>query len=360
MVDELPDRPRKGRGAVSNRAGRFEPHARVAIDDGWGSALDDDLPPPRTTLLVDTSRTIISRNQSPDVPFAHTINPYKGCEHGCVYCFARPTHAYLGLSPGLDFETRLFHKPNAPEQLDQELRAKGYVPSTVALGANTDAYQPVERELELTRRILGVLAAFRHPLGIVTKSALVTRDLDILAPLAARHLAQVCVSITTLDRDLSRRLEPRAPTPARRLETIRQLSAAGVPVAVLVSPMIPGLTDHEMEAILDAAARAGATGANTILLRLPREIAGLVEEWLVAHVPDRADRVLSLIRQSRDGGLNHAAFGRRMTGSGAYATLLADRFRLACKRLGLGARGWSLDHAQFTLPPRAGDQLSLF
>ena len=360
MVDELPDVARKGRGAVSNRSGRFESQARVAIDDGWGSAFDDDIPPLKTTLAVDTARAVISYNRSPDVPFDRTINPYRGCEHGCVYCFARPTHAYLGLSPGLDFETRLFHKPDAPAILDKELRARGYTPATVALGANTDAYQPVERDLHLTRRLLEVLAAFHHPLGIVTKSALVLRDLDILVPMAERNLAQVCVSLTTLDRTLARALEPRAPTPARRLEAIRQLARAGVPVAVLVSPVIPGLNDHEMESLLEAARDAGAQTANIILLRLPLEIAGLFHEWLRSHAPDRADRVLSLLRQSRDGALNHAAFGRRMTGSGPYAALIADRFRLACKRLGLAERGWHLDTGRFRPPPRAGDQLLLF
>ncbi len=270
--DELPPRAIKGRGAVSNRSGRFEADLRNAVDDGWGSAWDDDLPPLRTTLTVDTSRTIITRNTSPDVPFDRSINPYKGCEHGCIYCFARPTHAYLGLSPGLDFETRLFYKPEAPELLDRELRVRHYRPATLALGANTDPYQPVERDLKLTRRILEVLDAFRHPVGVVTKSALIARDIDILAPMAAARRVQVCLSVTTLDRDLARRMEPRAATPERRLDTIRRLTAAGIPVTVLASPMIPGLNDWELERILTAAAEAGATGANYILLRLPLEI----------------------------------------------------------------------------------------
>lgn len=375
MVDELPDVPRKGRGAISNRSGRYERETRVAVDDGWETwankdganrngadedGADGDAPPLRTTLHVDTSRSIISRNRSPDVPFDQSINPYKGCEHGCIYCFARPTHAYLGLSPGLDFETVLFHKPDAPALLDRELRAKSYRVSPIALGANTDPYQPVERDLGLTRRILEVLDAFNHPVGIVTKSALVLRDLDILARMAARNLAHVCVSITTLDRDLARTLEPRAATPPRRLETIRRLSDAGVPVAVLASPMIPALNDHELESILETAAAAGASGANIILVRLPLEIAPLFEEWLRAHVPNRADRVLNLIRQCRGGELYKAGFGRRMSGEGPYAALLSKRFALACARLGLGGRWHGFDTAAFRPPPAAGDQLALF
>ncbi|PWC56424.1 hypothetical protein TSO221_02290 [Azospirillum sp. TSO22-1] len=358
-MDELPDRGRKGRGAVSNRSGRFEPHARVFVDDGWTVDDDHDPPPLRTTLSVDTSRTIITRNSSPDIPFDRSINPYKGCEHGCVYCFARPTHAYLGLSPGLDFETRLFHKPDAPELLKKELRARGYTVAPMALGANTDPYQPVERDLKLTRRILEVLDETNHPVALVTKSALVLRDLDILARMAARNLAHVCISVTTLDRGLARRLEPRASTPPRRLEVIRELSRAGVPVTVLASPMIPGLTDHELETILEAAADAGATGASTILVRLPLEISGLFEEWLRTHAPQRADRVLSLIRQCRGGALYQSGFGRRMSGQGPYAELLSRRFRLTAERLGLGGRWRELDTASFRPPPMPGDQLSL-
>ncbi|WP_431858412.1 PA0069 family radical SAM protein [Azospirillum sp.] len=359
MVDELPDRGRKGRGAVSNRSGRFEPHARVSVDDGWTFDDDHDPPPLRTTLSVDTSRTIITRNSSPDIPFDRSINPYKGCEHGCVYCFARPTHAYLGLSPGLDFETKLFHKPDAPDLLKKELRARGYTVATMALGANTDPYQPVERDLGLTRRILEVLDEANHPVALVTKSALVLRDLDILARMAARNLAHVCISVTTLDRGLARRLEPRAATPPRRLEVIRELSRAGVPVAVLASPMIPGLTDHELESILEAAAAAGASGASYILVRLPLEISGLFEEWLRTHAPQRADRVLSLIRQCRGGALYQSGFGRRMAGQGPYAELLSRRFRLTAERLGLGGRWRELDTASFRPPPMPGDQLSL-
>ncbi len=359
MVDLLPDAPLKGRGAVSNRTGRFEANARVRIDDGWGDGDPADGPPsPATTLTVDATRTIVTRNESPDVPFDRSINPYKGCEHGCVYCFARPTHAYLGLSPGLDFETRLFWKPDAPALLDRELRRAGYEPRTIALGANTDAYQPVERDLRLTRRILEVLCAFRHPFGIITKSALVLCDLDLIAPMAADGLAGVSISVTTLDRDLARRMEPRASTPAKRLDAIRRLADAGVPVAILASPMIPALNDHEMEAILAAGAEAGATSANTILLRLPLELAGLFEEWLRTHVPDRADRVLSLVRQSRGGALYRSEFGERMMGTGPHADLLRARFRAAVRRYGLGGRRWDLRTDLFRVPPAPGDQMS--
>ncbi|HZH25644.1 MAG TPA: PA0069 family radical SAM protein [Azospirillaceae bacterium] len=361
MSDELPDRVRKGRGAVSNRVGRFEAHARARVDDGWGvpDGEDADPPPLATVLGVDASRTILTTNDSPDIPFERSINPYKGCEHGCIYCFARPTHAYLGLSPGLDFETRIFWKPNGPDLLEKALRAPGYTPQMIALGANTDPYQPVERRLGLTRRLLEVLAAHNHPVGIITKSALVLRDLDILAPMSAKGLVTVCLSVTTLDRELARRMEPRASTPARRIAALRELSAAGVRTAVLASPMIPSLTDHELERILEAGAEAGATAANYILLRLPREIADLFDEWLRAHAPDRAERVLSLIRQSRDGELYRGRFGERMSGTGPYAALLARRFDLACKRLGLNKRRWDLRTDLFAPPPRPGDQMRL-
>ncbi|HSK40113.1 MAG TPA: PA0069 family radical SAM protein [Arenibaculum sp.] len=363
--DELPDVPRKGRGAVSNRTGRFEALDYRRVDDGWGSAPlqvhDDDLPPLRTTLTADAARRILTRNDSPDIPFDRSINPYRGCEHGCIYCFARPTHAWLGLSPGLDFETRLFHKPDAAKLLDAELRAKGYRARTVALGANTDPYQPVERDRRITRSVLEVLSAFNHPVGIITKSALVLRDIDILASMAERRLVRVCLSVTTLDADLARKMEPRASTPARRIETIRQLNEAGVPTAVLASPMIPALNDHELERILDAARAAGAGAANYILLRLPLEIADLFEEWLRAHVPDRAGRVLNLLRDARGGALYRSQFGARMKGSGPHAELLARRFELACRRLGLDRRRWhDLDTTRFRPPPRPGDQIELF
>ena len=356
--ERLGDRPRKGRGAVSNRSGRFEALAGEPVDDGWGTA-EEDPPPLRTTLTVDSARSIIARNTSPDIPFDQSINPYRGCEHGCVYCFARPTHAFLGLSPGLDFETRLFYKPDAAALLEAELRHPRYRPKLIAMGTNTDPYQPAERELGLTRAILEVLARFNHPVGIVTKSALVLRDLDVLAPMARKGLAQVFLSVTTLDRGLARALEPRAATPPRRLDAIAQLSAAGVPTGVMAAPMIPALNDHELEAILAAAAEAGAASASYILLRLPLEIKDLFAEWLHTHVPDRAERVLSLIRQTRDGALYRLEFGTRMRGSGAVADLLAARFRTASRRLGLDRGRSGLDTAQFAVPPAEGDQLRL-
>ena len=348
--DRLPDRPRKGRGAVGNADGRYEPTRREAIDDGWGAA-EDDPPPLRTTVTIDATRTIIARNQSPDVPFDRSINPYRGCEHGCVYCFARPTHAWLGLSPGLDFESRLFAKPDAPELLARELARPGYQPAVMALGTNTDPYQPIEREHRITRRILEVLAACNHPVGIVTKSALVARDIDILAPMAARRLARVYLSVTTLDSGLARRLEPRAPTPARRLETMRLLAAAGIPVGVMVAPVIPALTDHEIERILEAAAAAGATSGGHVLLRLPLEIKELFQDWLAAHAPLKARRVLDLVRQTRGGELYQSAWGTRMTGTGPYAESIARRFDLAVKRCGLDGRNRDFDTSLFRPPP---------
>lgn len=364
MDEELPDKPIKGRGAVSNRSGRFEATARVLIDDGWGGGwsggVDDDLPPLRTTLGVDAARSILSRNNSPDIVFDASINPYRGCEHGCVYCYARPTHAYLGLSPGLDFETKLFHKPNAVELLERELRAPRYRPQIIALGANTDPYQPVERETRLTRQILQVLAAYNNPVMVVTKSALIARDIDILAPMAAKGLAQAAISLTTLDRGLARKLEPRAASPERRLDAIRRLSAAGIPVAVLASPMIPALNDHELERLVEAAADQGAVAANAILLRLPLEIADLFSEWARAHFPDRAERIMSLIRQSRGGGLNDPRFGSRMEGTGPYAELLRRRLERVCARLGLRKGAVAARTDLFRPPPRPGDQLSLF
>jgi DNA repair photolyase len=358
-MDELADRPVKGRGAASNRSGRFEAHQRRAVDDGWLGAEEDEPPPLRTTLTADATRTIIARNDSPDIPFDRSINPYRGCEHGCIYCFARPSHAFLGLSPGLDFETRIFHKPDAARLLEAELRRPGYRPEVIAVGANTDPYQPAERHLKITRSVLEVLARFGHPVSVVTKSALVTRDIDILAPMAAEGLAQVAVSVTTLDRSLARTMEPRAATPARRLEAIGRLAAAGIPVAVLASPMIPALNDHELEAILEAAAKAGARRAGSILLRLPLELKELFEEWLATHAPLRAARILSLVRQTRNGRLYDPAFGRRMTGEGPYAELIMARFRAACSRLGLERRTWALRTDLFAPPPAAGDQLRL-
>jgi len=352
--------PIDGRGARSNRAGRFE-RTRVAPRDEPDPVLDEEEPAPlATTVTPEKTRTIISTNDSPDVPFDQSINPYRGCEHGCVYCFARPTHSYLGLSPGLDFETKLFSKPDAAALLREELRRPSYKVSTIALGANTDPYQPIERRLGITRSVLEVLAEHRHPTAIVTKSALVLRDLDILKAMAADRLVAVMISVTTLDRSLARRMEPRAATPPRRIEAIRALSAAGLPVGVLASPMIPGLNDAEVEAILAAAAEAGARSAGYVVLRLPHEIKDLFREWLEAYVPLRAKHVLSLVRDLRDGALYDATFGKRMKGVGPQADLLRRRFEVARRRLGLLARPAPLDHSLFGVPPRTGDQASLF
>lgn len=366
--DEDPNRGQvhKGRGAVSNRTGRYEAEARMAFDDGWGAPDDEPAPRPATTVTPERTTRILSRNDSPDIPFDRSINPYKGCEHGCIYCFARPTHAYLGLSPGLDFETRLFSKPDAPAALRKALAQRGYQCDVIALGANTDPYQPVERQARITRAILEVLRDCQHPVSIVTKSNLVLRDVDILADMAARNLASVHVSITTLDRALARRLEPRAPTPGRRLEAVEALRRAGVPVTVLVSPVIPALNDADIERVLEAADRAGARAASYILVRLPLEIKDLFAEWLAAHYPDRARRVLDLIRDTRDGKLYQAEFGTRMRGTGAYAALIARRFEVAARRLGLAAGLPPLDRSRFRPPakdspnPDPGPQLNLF
>jgi len=354
--------PKKGRGAVSNESGRYEVIAREAFDDGWDHG-DESVPPLRTSVTMDRSKTIIARNTSPDIPFDRSINPYRGCEHGCVYCFARPTHAYLGLSPGLDFESKLFAKPQAAALLEGELRKPGYQCATLQMGSNTDPYQPLERKLEITRQILQVLDRFNHPVGIVTKSGAVARDLDILAPMAERGLAAVAVSVTTLDRSLARKLEPRAPTPEKRLAAIRELSAAGISVAVMAAPMIPALNDDELERIIEAGAAAGASAASYSLLRLPLEISGLFEEWLDTHAPLKAKHVLSLVRQCRGGRINQARFGTRFKGTGAYAQLLSKRFHLARERAGLidaGASEFQLRADLFKPPPQAGDQLALF
>ena len=347
-----------GRGAISNPTGRYEPRRVVFLPEQEADPAETDSPPRlATTVTPETVRSVITRNDSPDVPFDTSINPYRGCEHGCIYCFARPTHAYLGLSPGLDFESRLFSKPDAAERLAEELSRPGYRCEAIALGANTDPYQPIERELRITRGILEVLAAHHHPLSIVTKSHLVLRDLDLLRPMAAKRLASVFFSVTTLENELARRMEPRAPAPARRLEAIRALSAAGVPTGVLASPMVPGLNDDELESILEAAAAAGALSAGYILLRLPGEVATLFSEWLDAHYPLRKSHILSLIRQTRGGKLYDPRFGERMRGEGPYADLLARRFALAVKRLGLSRRP-ELDVSQFRVT--AGTQLKLF
>jgi DNA repair photolyase len=360
MDEVLPDRARKGRGAVSNVTGRFEPERRERTDDGWGSA-DEAVPPLDTIYARDSAKTIIARNDSPDVPFDRSINPYRGCEHGCIYCFARPSHAYLGLSPGLDFETRIFVKEDAPDLLRAELSKPSYDCKAITLGANTDVYQPVERKLGLTRRILEVLRDFRHPVCLITKSALVQRDIDLLSAMAEQRLAAVAVSLTTLDRGLARRMEPRAATPERRLETMAALAKAGIPVAVLASPMIPALNDMEMDRILEAAAAAGATSAGYTFLRLPLEIAPLFEEWLATHAPDKAKHVMSLVRQSRGGKAYQSEWGTRMRGTGPYAELLRLRFEAARKRYGLErGRAWHLDTTRFKKPPQKGDQLALF
>ena len=343
----------KGRGAVSNTTGRFEPQVREAFDDGWAS-LTEDMPSLRTTLTRETVKSALSWNDSPDLSFDRSINPYRGCEHGCVYCFARPSHAYLGLSPGLDFETKLTFKPNLSETLAHELSKPGYIPKPVVLGANTDPYQPIERNLGVTRGVLEVLERFGHPVTIVTKSAGVLRDADILSRMAQRRLVRVCLSITTLDPKLARAMEPRAASPLRRLEAVRALAAQGVPVAVLAAPMIPGINDMELERILDASAQAGATSAGYVLLRLPLEVRQIFEEWLHVHYPDRAARVLALVRQTRGGKLYDSRFGQRHVGEGAYAELLGQRFTLALRRLGLDRREGGttrLDCAQFN--PRA-------
>ena len=351
---------RKGRGAASNESGRFEMEKRVAFDDGWG--LEDAEPLPLTTTLsVDATRTIIARNDSPDIGFDRSINPYRGCEHGCIYCYARPSHAYLGLSPGLDFESRLFYKPQAAALLAAELRKKGYACRPIALGSNTDPYQPVERRLGVTRSILEVLREFRHPVTIVSKSALIRRDLDILSEMAKDRLAIVTISVTTLDRALARVMEPRAATPERRLETIAALVDAGVPTGVLSAPMIPALNDSEMEQILERARAAGATSAGYTLLRLPLELKALFREWLETHFPDKAAHVLSLVAQAHGGRLYDSAWSKRMTGAGPYADMLGVRFDRACRKLGFNQRTTDpLDTTRFRPPPQTGDQLSLF
>jgi len=348
----------RGRGAVSNAAGRYEKQSRVLMDDGWNTN-DEPEPSLKTEILRDTSRTIITRNTSPDISFNQSINPYKGCEHGCIYCFARPTHAYLGFSPGADFESKIFAKPNATELLRRELSAPGYVPQVIAIGTNTDPYQPVERKLKIMRSIMEVLAEFKHPVGIVTKNALILRDIDILAPMAEMGLAKVALSITTLDRQLARTMEPRASTPPKRLDAIRQLTEVGIPTSVMFAPVIPALNDEEMEHVLEAAKTAGARGAGYVLLRLPLEIKDLFREWLEANVPDRAKHVMSLVRSVRGGKDYDSNWNTRMRGTGPYAEMLARRFHLAVKRLGLNTDHRPLDVSQFKRPAHVGEQLAL-
>jgi DNA repair photolyase len=349
----------RGRGAQSNAAGRFESLVHEAFDDGW---TDEDAPPPklRTTLSIDRARTIINRNDSPDIGFDRSINPYRGCEHGCIYCYARPTHAYLGLSPGLDFESQLYFKPEAAKLLETELSRPKYVCERIQLGANTDPYQPIERQLRITRGVLETLARFRHPVGITTKNAMITRDADILGTMGTAGLACAAMSITTLDRKLARAMEPRASTPQRRLEAVRTMTDAGLPMMISVAPIIPGLNDHEIEAILERGAEAGAQHAHFTVLRLPLEIKDLFREWLEAERPQRAARVMSLVRQMRGGKDYDAQWSQRMKGQGPIAALIADRFRAACKRFMLNQDRLSLDTAQFAPPPKCGDQLPLF
>ena len=349
---------RRGRGAQSNAVGRYEPLARIAFDDGWRSL--DELPPFKTTVQADATRKIITRNDSPDIGFDRSINPYRGCEHGCVYCFARPTHAYLGLSPGLDFESKLFVKPDAPELLEKELAAPTYQPKVIAIGTNTDPYQPIERKYGVMRRILEVLERAGHPVGIVTKSALVTRDIDILARMAERKLAKVALSVTTLDPELARTMEPRAATPMRRLEALRRLSEAGVPTTVMVAPVIPALNDSEIERILEAAQVAGVREAGYVLLRLPLEVRDLFREWLMANYPDRYRHVMKLVRDTRDGKDYDSEWGTRMKGTGPYAWMLGRRFEVACERLGLNVARTTLTTQHFRKPKPNDAQLSLF
>jgi DNA repair photolyase len=349
---------RRGRGAESNATGRFEPFARVGFDDGWQSI--EELPAFATTVTEEKARKIITRNDSPDIGFDRSINPYRGCEHGCVYCFARPTHAYMGLSAGLDFESKLFVKPDAPELLARELSAPGYTPRVIAIGTNTDPYQPIERKYEVMRRILEVLEEAGHPVGIVTKSVLVTRDIDILSRMARRNLAKVALSVTSLDPKLARTMEPRASTPPKRLEAIRLLSEAGIPTTVMTAPIIPAINDMEIERILDAAYAAGAREAGYVLLRLPLEVRDLFREWLMANFPDRYRHVFKLIRDMRGGKDYDAKWGERMTGSGPYAWMIGRRFEAACERLGFNRRKLKVSTEHFVRPRKQAQQLSLF
>ena len=358
MATGMDAKRRRGRGAISNASGRYERLTREIADDGWGSGAD--LPPLPVEIVREASKSIVTRNASPDLPFDRSINPYRGCEHGCVYCFARPSHAYLGLSPGLDFETKLTVKPDAASLLRRTFERPGYEPATIALGANTDPYQPVERDWRTTREIVEVLLAYRHPFAITTKSALVARDLDLLREAAELGIVRVAMSVTTLDHRLSRAMEPRCSAPHARFRAMEALAVAGVPVMAMTAPMIPALNDHEMERLLETARDAGATSAGYVALRLPREIAGLFREWLEEHYPDRARRVLGHVRSMHGGKDYDARWGERMSGTGPYARLLAMRFEKAVARLGLekGRMGQRAD--LFRRPPRSGDQLDLF
>jgi DNA repair photolyase len=348
----------RGRGARSNPAHRFTHEARNFLDDGWESLAE--LPPLKTEIFTETPKSIISRNDSPDISFDRSINPYRGCEHGCTYCYARPAHAYMGLSPGLDFESKLFIKPNAAALLREELTATNYVPRTIALGANTDPYQPIEKQYRISRGVLEVLAEFNHPVGIVTKNAMVTRDIDLLEPMAKLGLVKVALSITTLDGKLARAMEPRASTPAKRLAAIEALAKAGIPTVVMLGPIIPGLNDHEIENILKAARMAGATEAGYTMLRLPHEVKGIFKDWLEKQYPDRYGKVMSQVKEVRGGRESSAQFGERMTGSGPVAWTIGRRFQLASQRLGLNASRVKLRTDLFAKPPMVGEQMALF
>ena len=349
---------RRGRGTLSNASGRYEPTARIAFDDGWQSI--EELPAFETTVTEEKARKIITRNDSPDIGFDRSINPYRGCEHGCVYCFARPTHSYMGLSAGLDFETKLFAKPDAPELLERELASPNYSPRVIAIGTNTDPYQPIERKYEIMRGVLEVLERAGHPVGIVTKSALVTRDIDILSRMARRNLVKVALSVTSLDPKLARTMEPRAATPPKRIEAIRQLSEAGIPTSVMVAPVVPAINDMEIERILDAAHAAGAREAGYVLLRLPLEVRDLFREWVMENFPDRYRHVFKLIRDMRGGKDYDAKWGERMTGSGPIAWMIGRRFEAACERLGMNRRKLKLTTEHFEPTIKRAQQLSLF
>jgi len=351
----MPSQARHGRGATINPASRYDSSVKEAFDDGWVTLELEDLPQLPTSLIEDHAKSALSYNDSPDISFDRGLNPYRGCEHGCVYCYARPSHAYLGYSPGLDFETKILFKPNLPELLERELRKPGYQARVIGLGSNTDPYQPAERTLALTRGALEVLERFNHPVSIVTKSAGVVRDIDILARMAKRNLVRVWLSITTLDGDLARRMEPRAATPARRLGAIKALAEAGIPAGVMASPMIPGINDAEMEKIIEASARQGATSASYVLLRLPHELREIFAAWLETHMPDRAKHVLNLIRDTRNGNLNSSKFGDRFLGTGPYAELLSRRFARAARQWGLNQRP-ELDTTQFRAFSGAAEQ----
>ncbi len=347
----------RGRGARSNPGNRFDVETRQFLDDGWDTLAE--LPPLKTEVFTETPKSIISRNQSPDISFDRSINPYRGCEHGCTYCYARPAHAYMGLSPGLDFESKLFIKPNAAALLREEFTAPNYAPRTIALGSNTDPYQPIEKQYRITRQLLEVMAEFQHPVGIVTKNAMVTRDIDLLQPMARQGLVKVAVSITTLDGKLARAMEPRASIPAKRLAAIEALAKAGIPTVVMIGPIIPGLNDHEIENILKAARAAGAREAGYTMLRLPHEVKGIFKDWLEKAYPDRFAKVMAQVKDVRGGRESSSQFGERMTGSGPVAWMIGRRFQLACQQLGLNSNRLKLNTQAFHRPPQQGEQLAL-